>query len=213
MGSARPDNAGQCGLHYDALDNFHVLLSGYKRWKIYSPADALNLDYVLPVVNVSEDGDILQCVRACVRALFYCAMCHVHGWRRGRRIACACACRHAQSPRCFACCLRRHLPTRYEWDGDLKVFDLQTRFSKASTVHQGFTDVMRESHPRLMRGTQIEFDLEGGSALCVVVRFVSFRAICMALTFRGRACACACPRSEARMLRHGRAARVTSAVR
>ncbi len=78
MGSAKPENAGQCGLHYDALDNFHVLLSGRKKWKIYSPADALNLDYVLPTLNVSADGDILQCVRvhhgwwciarACVRA-------------------------------------------------------------------------------------------------------------------------------------------------
>ena len=95
MGSAARENAGQCGLHYDALENFHVLLSGRKvrltdtlamllikrnqprtadgffwftcsfdapcqRWKIYSPADALNLDYILPVQNVSEEGDIHQ---------------------------------------------------------------------------------------------------------------------------------------------------------
>ena len=60
MGSASPDNPGTCGLHFDALENFHVLLSGHKKVKLYSPADAMKMDYVLPMANVSENSDFHQ---------------------------------------------------------------------------------------------------------------------------------------------------------
>ena len=113
LGSAAEENAGECGLHYDALENFHFLLSGKKKWKIYSPADALKLDYILPILNITEDGDIYQ----------------------------------------------------MEWDGDLKVFNIQTRFSKAQTVHQPLTDARIAQHPSLATATEIEFELNGGEAV------------------------------------------------
>jgi hypothetical protein len=60
MGTAREDDPGVSGLHYDRFDNFHVLLRGQKEWKVFSPADAMNMEYVVPPHYVSTSGDVDQ---------------------------------------------------------------------------------------------------------------------------------------------------------
>jgi len=40
------------GLHYDNLDNFHVVTHGRKHWKIFSPNDAGRMDYIQPPQQV-----------------------------------------------------------------------------------------------------------------------------------------------------------------
>jgi hypothetical protein len=60
MGAAAEHNPGISGLHYDRFDNFHVLLRGRKDWKVFSPADAMNMEYVVPPHYVSATGDVDQ---------------------------------------------------------------------------------------------------------------------------------------------------------
>ena len=58
VGGAPERHAGNCGLHYDSMDNFHVLLQGQKQWTIYGPADAHQLNYIAPPRMVMPDGYI-----------------------------------------------------------------------------------------------------------------------------------------------------------
>ena len=60
MGAATPDRPGISGLHYDRLDNFHVLLRGRKEWKVFSPADAMHMEYVVPPHFVDTIGEVDQ---------------------------------------------------------------------------------------------------------------------------------------------------------
>eukprot|EP00750_Incisomonas_marina_P019222 INCI3256.1.p1 GENE.INCI3256.1~~INCI3256.1.p1 ORF type:complete len:946 (-),score=141.37 INCI3256.1:903-3740(-) len=60
MGAARKEMPGISGLHYDRFDNFHVLLRGKKEWKVFSPQDAMFMEYVVPPHYVSASGDIDQ---------------------------------------------------------------------------------------------------------------------------------------------------------
>jgi hypothetical protein len=60
MGTAHEDDPGVSGLHYDRFDNFHVLLRGRKEWKVFSPADVMNMEYVVPPHYVSASGDVDQ---------------------------------------------------------------------------------------------------------------------------------------------------------
>lgn len=48
------------GLHYDKLDNLHVVLHGRKLWNIFSPADTQRMAYYMPPSSVSLTGDVVQ---------------------------------------------------------------------------------------------------------------------------------------------------------
>ena len=45
-------------LHNDPMDNVYVLIQGTKRFRIYSPADVLNLDVITPPKSIRSDGYI-----------------------------------------------------------------------------------------------------------------------------------------------------------
>ncbi len=48
------------GLHYDGLDNMHVLLTGEKLWKLYAPDDARHLQLIIPPNRVFPNGYVAQ---------------------------------------------------------------------------------------------------------------------------------------------------------
>ena len=58
VGAASRKYPGSSGLHYDGYDNLNVLVRGEKRWRIYSPKDALLMDYVIPPWKVEANGYI-----------------------------------------------------------------------------------------------------------------------------------------------------------
>jgi hypothetical protein len=55
-GGGQGDN--NCGLHFDAMDNFHVMLAGRKDWTVYDPADAPRLQFIAPTNFVLADGTV-----------------------------------------------------------------------------------------------------------------------------------------------------------
>jgi len=58
LGGGGDIGAGNCGLHFDALDNFHIMLHGRKEWTIYDPGDAHLLHFISPANYVLPDGTI-----------------------------------------------------------------------------------------------------------------------------------------------------------
>ena len=48
------------GLHFDGLDNFHFLLSGHKKWKIYHPTDTPFVDLIIPPHKILPNGYVAQ---------------------------------------------------------------------------------------------------------------------------------------------------------
>ena len=58
LGGGDNKTTTNCGLHYDAMDNFHALLQGHKVWTIFDPGDAPLLRYIAPVDFVLPDGTV-----------------------------------------------------------------------------------------------------------------------------------------------------------
>ena len=48
------------GLHFDGLDNFHFLLSGRKKWKLYHPRDTRHVSLIIPPKQVFPNGYVSQ---------------------------------------------------------------------------------------------------------------------------------------------------------
>ena len=95
FGGGSEEEAASSGLHFDTLDNFHVLLQGRKTWTVFDPGDAHLLNLIAPVEHVLPDGKVQAhkndinvhfakfvnkckqhaCVRACVQVcLWYAVM-------------------------------------------------------------------------------------------------------------------------------------------